>query len=127
MSSENMTTTLAGYETTIVTRTELSDQALKELKDRISSFVSQFKGEVVLTEDWGKRKLAHPIENETRGTYTHLVYSGLPGVVSEVERNLRIHEHVLRYLTVQIEREFNIPEYLKKKTALREAKEAAPS
>src|ERR1044071_9221945 len=103
----------AGYETTFITRSELSAGALKALQDRLAQIVADFKGEVTLTEDWGKRKLAYPIRKETRGQYTYLVYSGKAGVVPEVERNLRIHEHVLRFLTVNLAEEFDPVQFKK--------------
>jgi small subunit ribosomal protein S6 len=97
----------AGYETTFITRAELSDEGLKLLQSRLSQVVADFQGDVVLTEDWGKRKLAYPIQKESRGHYTYFVYSGKPGVVHEMERNLRLHEHVLRFLTVNLAQEFD--------------------
>ncbi len=112
---------LAGYETTWITRSELSDEGLKTLQDRVHQVVSSFQGEVVLTEDWGKRKLAYPIQKESRGQYTYLVYSGKPGVVHEIERNLRLHDHVLRFLTVNLEEEFDADEFKKRRAEIHAA------
>ncbi len=112
---------LAGYETTWITRSELSDEGLKTLQDRLSQVVGSFGGEVVLNEDWGKRKLAYPIEKETRGQYTYLVYTGKSGVVHEVERNLRLHDHVLRFLTVNLETEFDGAEFTKRRADIHAA------
>ncbi len=107
---------LAGYETTFVTRSELSDDALKALQDKLTGIIGQYKGEVVLTEDWGKRKLAYTIQKESRGHYTYVAYTGEGDIVHEIERNLRLHDHVLRFLTVNLEREFD-PEDFRKKRA----------
>lgn len=104
---------LPGYETTFITRSELSDEALKAIQDRLNGVVAQYGGEVVLTEDWGKRKLAYTISKESRGQYTYLVYTGKGDVVHEMERNLRLNEHVLRFLTVNLESEFD-PEKFRK-------------
>ncbi len=112
---------MAGYETTWITRSELSDEGLKTLQDRISQVVTSFQGELVLTEDWGKRKLAYPIEKETRGQYTYLVYTGKPGIVHEIERNLRLHDHVLRFLTVNLENEFDGAEFQKRRAEIHAA------
>ncbi len=112
---------LAGYETTWITRSEISDEGLKALQERITQVVASFQGEVVLTEDWGKRKLAYPIQKETRGQYTYLVYSGKSGVVHEIERNLRLHDHVLRFLTVNLENEFDGVEFQKRRADIHAA------
>ena len=98
---------LPGYETTFITRVDLSDDALKTLKDRLFGIVKAYGGEVVYEEDWGKRKFAYPIEKETRGQYTYFVYTGRGDVVAEIERNLRIHESILRFMTVNLSKEFN--------------------
>lgn len=106
---------IAGYETTFITRPELSDDGLKALSERLSQVVGSFQGEVVLTEDWGKRKMAYPISKESRGHYTYLVYSGKGDIVHEIERNLRLHDHVLRFLTVNLATEFDAAEFKKRR------------
>lgn len=106
---------ISGYETTFITRSELSDDGLKALQDRLSQVVGSFAGEVVLTEDWGKKKMAYPIQKENRGHYTYFVYSGKGDVVHEIERNLRLHEHVLRFLTVNLAEEFDAPQFKKQR------------
>lgn len=105
----------AGYETTFITRAEMTDDGLKALQERLSGVVAQFKGQVVLTEDWGKRRLAYPIQKETRGQYTYMVYSGEGDVVHEIERNLRLNDHVIRFLSVNLEKEFDANVFTKQR------------
>lgn len=107
MANQGTPGTIPGYETTFITRSEMSDEALKTLRDRLASVLGQFSGELVLSEDWGKRKLAYPISKEVRGHYTYMVYTGKGDVVHEVERNLRLNDQVLRFLSVNLEKEFN--------------------
>jgi small subunit ribosomal protein S6 len=104
---------LPGYETTIITRVDLSDDALKTLKDRLFGIIKDFKGELVYQEDWGKRKFSFPIQKEIRGQYTHIAYTGESGVVAELERNLRLNESTLRFMTVNLAKEFNKEVYMK--------------
>lgn len=111
----------SGYETTLITRSELSDEGLKTLQERLNQVVGSFQGEIVLTEDWGKRKLAYPIKKESRGHYTYIVYTGTGDVVHEIERNLRIHEHVLRFLTVNLENEFDSTTFKKQRSDIHAA------
>src|SRR6478736_9403722 len=112
---------LPGYETTIITRSELSDEALKALQERLNGAVAAYKGQVILMEDWGKRKLAYPIQKESRGQYTYLVYTGTGEVVHEIERNLRLHDHVLRFLTVNLEKEFDAEVFTKRRGEIQAA------
>jgi small subunit ribosomal protein S6 len=104
---------LPGYETTFITRVDQSEEALKTLKDRLFGIIKDFKGEVVYQEDWGKRKFATPMQKEIRGQYTHVVFTGDTGVVAELERNLRLNESTLRFMTVVLAKEFSKEEYLK--------------
>lgn len=110
-----------GYETTFITRAELTDEALKALHERLSGVISSFQGQIVLTEDWGRRKLAYPIRKESRGHYSYIVYSGKGDVVHEVERNLRLHDHVLRFLTVNLESEFDAEGFRRKRAEVHAA------
>lgn len=112
---------ISGYETTFITRPELSDEALKALSERLTQVVGSFQGEVVLTEDWGKRKLAYPITKESRGHYTYMVYTGKGDVVHEIERTLRLQDHVLRFLSVNLEQEFDANEFKKRRTEIQAA------
>lgn len=104
---------LPGYETTFITRVDQTEDQLKTLKDRLFKIVKDFKGEIVHQEDWGKRKFAYPIQKEVRGQYTYFVYTGAPGVVAELERNLRLNESTLRFMTVVLSKEFDKDAYNK--------------
>ena len=112
---------LPGYETTFITRPEISDDGLKALQERLNQVVASFQGTVVLTEDWGKRKMAYPIKKEQRGQYTYLVYTGSGEIVREMERNLRLHEHVLRFLTANLGKEFDSSQFQKKRSDIHAA------
>src|SRR5690606_3729523 len=81
--------------------------ALKKLQERIASVIKSYQGEVVLTEDWGRRRMAYPIQKESRGHYTYYVYTAKGEVVKEIERNLRLNDKVLRFLTVNLDKEFD--------------------
>jgi small subunit ribosomal protein S6 len=121
MAQSSAANVVAGYETTFITRSEISDDAQKALVDRLSGVVSSFGGEVVLSEDWGRRKLAYPIHKESRGLYTYIVYTGKGDIVHEIERNLRLNEHVLRFLTVNLATEFDSEAFRKRRADLHAA------
>ena len=112
---------LPGYETTVITRAEMSDDNLKVLQEKLNGVIAAFGGELITTEDWGKRKLSYPIQKETRGQYTYIVYTGKGEVVHEIERNLRLHDHVLRFLTVNLEKEFEHEGFKKKRLDIQAA------
>ena len=87
------------YETAILFDPELPEDPRKEFLEKLSGVISAYKGEVLKTDDWGNRKLAYPIGKRSNAFYTFLVYTGNRGVVEEVERNIKIFDGVLRFLT----------------------------
>jgi small subunit ribosomal protein S6 len=96
---------ISNYETIFLTRTDLSTEALDELKEKLKTIITQYDGEILKSEEWGKKALAYPIQKETRAYYTYIVYSGNDAVVAEIERNFRMLEYVLRFLTVKLDKE----------------------
>jgi len=87
------------YETAILFDPELPEDPRKEFLGKLAGVVAAFQGEVLKTDDWGNRKLAYPIRKKSNAFYTFLVYTGSRGVVEEVERNIKISDGVLRFLT----------------------------
>lgn len=110
---------LAGYETTFITRPEMNEDALKALTDRLISIIPTFGGELVLQEDWGTKRLAYKIEKESRGRYTYLVYTGNGNIVAEIERNLRMNDFVMRFLSVNLAREFEQESFMKRREEIK--------
>ncbi len=110
-----------GFETTFITRGEMADDALKALQEKLNGVVTSFGGELILNEDWGKRRLTYPIEKETRGQYTYMAYTGKGDVVHEIERNLRLHDHVLRFLSVSLGKEFDGENFKKHREEMKAA------
>ncbi len=110
---------LAGYETTFITRPEMNEDALKALTDRLLSIIPTFGGELVLQEDWGTKRLAYKIEKESRGRYTYLVYTGNGNIVAELERNLRMNDFVMRFLSVNLAKEFEKDSFMKRREEIK--------
>ena len=108
-----ISTKIPGYETTFITKVDMTDDALKALKDRIANVITSFGGETVYSEDWGKRKFAYPMKKEVRGQYTYIAYTGKGDVVAEIERNLRLNEFTLRFMTINLAKEFDKEVFMK--------------
>ena len=109
---------ISGYETVFLTRSDASEDALKALQERLKGVVAEYKGELVLEEDWGTKKLTYKINKESRARYTYLAYTGKGDVVAEMERNLRLNDHVLRFLSVNVAKEFDKDAFFKRREAL---------
>lgn len=95
------------YETFFIEDPDLSDEIIATLDGKVQSIVTSNGGEVLTYVPWGKRKLAYAIGKRTRGLYVLMEYCGGSKLVAELERNLRIDERVLKFITVMLEDRFD--------------------
>ena len=93
------------YETIYILRSEVTKDSSEGISSRIADVVSREGGKLTRIENWGRRKLAYPVGKQKRGVYVYLKYIGRGGVVSEIERNLRMLDDVLKYQTVKLREE----------------------
>jgi small subunit ribosomal protein S6 len=91
---------LRRYETLFIVQVDLPDDELSNLIERYSSIITAFKGTVVKTEKWGKRKLAYQIRKQTNGYYILIDFAGKSAVIEEMERNFKIDDKVLKFMTI---------------------------
>jgi small subunit ribosomal protein S6 len=88
------------YETLMVLHPELPDAQTRETIERARRLVAEMGGELEQVQEWGVRELAYPIRRFTRGYYVLLEYKATSAVVNELERNLKIADEILRFLSV---------------------------
>ena len=88
------------YETVFILDPDLSEEDTDKATKRIQTVIEGQKGKIVLWDRWGKRKLAYRVKKKAKGNYIRIVYYGEPRIVTIIERNLRIMEDVLKFLTI---------------------------
>ncbi len=93
------------YETIYILKPGVTRESSEGISARIADVVSRGGGKLTRVENWGRRRLAYPIAKEKRGVYVYLKYVGKGGLVSELERNLRLADDVIKYQTVKIQDE----------------------
>jgi small subunit ribosomal protein S6 len=93
---------LRRYETIFITMTDMPAEETEELIERYKSIVTSLDGSMIKIEKWGKRRLAYPIEKRKEGFYVLFDFGAESKVVSEIERNLKIDDKVVRFQTVKI-------------------------
>lgn len=91
------------YETVVILRPDTNPDQIASVNRRVRNALESTGGKVVELENWGKRKLAYEIHKELKGIYIYWKYLGSPSSVAEIERNLRLAEQVIRYLTIRLE------------------------
>jgi small subunit ribosomal protein S6 len=89
------------YELTVIINSSLEESAVQAEIDKIEQQITSAEGKIHKLERWGVRRLAYIIQGFNQGYYTHFLYEGPAALISRIERELRINENILRYLTVQ--------------------------
>jgi small subunit ribosomal protein S6 len=91
------------YESVFIIRQDIPAAQVEALTASFADIVRSNGGEVSKTEQWGLRNLAYRINKNKKGHYVLFNLDAPPATVTEYERNLRLHEDVLRFLTVRVE------------------------
>lgn len=105
------------YETIYILKPEVPEDIVRTLNEKVDGIIGRYDGHILIRDDWGKRKLAYPIQKNSKGHYLYVNYLGPSDLVLEVERNLRIEENLLRFLTVKLSEDVDV------ETKQQEAKE----
>jgi small subunit ribosomal protein S6 len=92
------------YETLFVVHPE-KGMRMKEFVERFKKVIEGQEGTMSQVDEWGARDLAYRIEKQSRGYYTLLRYRASGRAVEELERNLKLTDGILRYLTVRCDDE----------------------
>ncbi|MFT4569184.1 MAG: small subunit ribosomal protein S6 [Hyphomicrobiaceae bacterium] len=87
------------YETMVVLSTQNAETAA--LIDRFASIIEREGGTIAARHDWGVRTMAYAVKNQTHGHYWLIDYEAGPELVKELERNMKISEGVLRFMSIQ--------------------------
>ena len=95
------------YETFFIIDPDLTEEAYTLAGDKLKGIVSANGGAVLTYVPWGKKKLAYPIKKRNQGLYILMEYGGGPELVAELERNMRLDERVLKFITVKLEDRFD--------------------
>ena len=89
------------YETIFIAHPDLPDDTIDEIVERLRKTITDLKGIVVKVEKWGKRKLAYPIKKQQKGYYLLMDFVGQRTVVTELEKNMKFDDKVLKYMSVK--------------------------
>ena len=105
------------YETFVIIDPDLSQDIRDQVVERVEELIAQMDGFLVLTDDWGERKLAYEIKKRARGYYVRFDYCGLSPLVNEIERFFRIDDRALKYMTVLLDKDADLEKVKEEKAA----------
>ena len=90
----------ANYEVVYIIDPAQSEEAIAATVAKFQTLAEQ-NGSDVVVDEWGKRRLAYPIDYKTEGYYVLITFAGAPELPKELERNFNNDESVIRYLVVR--------------------------
>src|SRR4051812_8754234 len=96
------------YETIYILRPNTPNEGVAEVNTRIRTIIESMGGKVLKVDNWGKRRLAYEVAKERKGIYLYWQYLAQPGVVEEAERNLRMLDNVIRYLSTKVDTDVDV-------------------
>ena len=88
------------YETIFISDPDLQDQARKELFEKVRNIIAKENGILLDFDEWGNKKLAYEIKKKLRGHYVCMTYGGTGELVKELERNMRLSDDVMKFMTI---------------------------
>jgi small subunit ribosomal protein S6 len=91
---------LKRYETLFIVQIDLPIDELNSIIERYRAIVTALKGTVIKVEKWGKRKLAYEIKKQSNGNYVLIDFAGQSAIIDELERNFKIDDKILKFMTI---------------------------
>ena len=108
------------YELGFILNPEVSEEQTSAILERIEKIVKNYDGQVVKVNQWGRRRLAYPIEHHRDGNYVFIDMILTPETVLELDRTLKVSEEVMRHIVKRRD-----PKAVQKEREEREARAVA--
>ncbi len=90
------------YELVVIISPDVTDEDTPAMLEKMNQFITDRGGSITEVNQWGRRKLAYPIENFMEGNYVLTQFKMEPKQTAELEANLRLTEEILRHLLVRL-------------------------
>jgi len=90
------------YETIFILDPDLGEEQALSVIEKVKGIITQTNGEILKVEDWGKRKLAYEVKKKPKGHYILIHFLGSPALLSELERNFRVMDAVIKFQSVRL-------------------------
>ena len=91
------------YELTYIVNAVLNEEQIKAVVERVAKLITDGKGTILTTNEWGSRRLAYPIRKKRNGYYVNLFFESPGASIVKMERSLEIDDDILRYMTLRLD------------------------
>ncbi len=103
------------YEEVFIVKPDVSEEETTAVVEQVSKIITDQGGSIDKVDNWGKRRLAYKVAKYEEGTFVILTFSAEAGTVKELERRLRVHELVIKFMTVRLDEKLKWVEKRRKK------------
>lgn len=94
---------MRNYELVCIIHPDMEEAAFNDAVDKIKGWISDSEGTVDKVDNWGRRKMAYPIQKQMEGQYVLLHVTMQPTATEDLERKLRLLEPVMRHMFVLVD------------------------
>jgi small subunit ribosomal protein S6 len=118
------------YESVVILAPEMPDDDIRNFTEKYSELIKTNGGEIIKIEDWGFKRLAYLVKKKEKGRYILFDFVGVPAVITELERQFKISEEVLKFLSVKIDDDVDLEAFKaaeEEKKAAEAARRAPPA
>ncbi len=91
------------YEVMLIIHPDLDETATNEAVEKVKNWITSANGTIAKVDMWGKRRMAYIIRKQRDGQYVLITAAFPPAFTAELERNLRFHEPVIRFMITAVE------------------------
>ncbi len=96
------------YEAVVILHPDMGEDDIRNFTERYTQLVKTTGGEIIKIEDWGLKRLAYLVKKKEKGRYILFDFVGNPALIHEMERQFKISEDVLKYLSVKLDHEVDL-------------------
>jgi small subunit ribosomal protein S6 len=104
------------YEHVFLARQDVSAQQVEELTTQLTGVIEQLGGKVTKLEQWGVKSLSYRVRKNRKAHFTFMNVDAPSAALTEIERQERLNEDVLRYLTIRVEEHEEGPSAMMRKS-----------
>lgn len=96
---------MVNYESMYILKPDMDEEKKDSLVKRFSDIVTNNGGEIKSVDEWGKKRLAYPINYIEDGYYVLMTFTAPPELPTELERNYKISDDIMRYMVVNLDKD----------------------
>ena len=95
------------YEHTLIAKQDLIKGQIDQLIEKYKEIISKNSGKIIKFENWGLMNFAQSIKKNKKGYYFHFKFEGSGNTINELEKNEKIDQQLIRFLTIKV-KEFDV-------------------